>query len=143
MASAGMRTWADQMANVHGIVKASGAPRWRQLSGGAGVHMYSPQGYGAPPSPPPGPCRSPHHPHSSPAASPAPLRCSPLPHHTPTHPHTHTHTHTHTHADPEAPTIILGSHYDTVVDGGKFDGALGIITAISAVKTVLLEVGSP
>ncbi|EFN53618.1 hypothetical protein CHLNCDRAFT_53494 [Chlorella variabilis] len=44
MASAGMRTWADQMANVHGIVKAS---------------------------------------------------------------------------DPEAPTIILGSHYDTVVDGGN------------------------
>ncbi|KAL4857117.1 Allantoate deiminase 2 [Chlorella vulgaris] len=64
MASAGMRTWADQMANVHGIVKA---------------------------------------------------------------------------ADPEAPTIILGSHYDTVVDGGKFDGALGIIVAISAVKAVLLE----
>lgn len=25
MASAGMRTWADQMANVHGIVKAAGA----------------------------------------------------------------------------------------------------------------------
>jgi len=28
-----------------------------------------------------------------------------------------------------------------VVDGGKFDGALGIIAGIAAVKAVLLEVG--
>jgi hypothetical protein len=36
---------------------------------------------------------------------------------------------------------MIGSHYDTVHDGGKFDGALGIIVGISAVKAVLLEVG--
>lgn len=44
-------------------------------------------------------------------------------------------------ADPEAPAIFLGSHYDTVHDGGKFDGALGIVAGIAAVKAVLLEVG--
>lgn len=35
---------------------------------------------------------------------------------------------------------ITGSHYDTVYDGGKFDGALGIVAAISAVKASVLEV---
>ena len=64
MAAAGMRTWADAMANVHGRVKG---------------------------------------------------------------------------ADADSPAIIIGSHYDTVVDGGKYDGALGIIAGISAVKAVLLE----
>ncbi|PSC67377.1 Allantoate deiminase [Micractinium conductrix] len=64
MASAGMRTWADQMANVHGVVKG---------------------------------------------------------------------------ADPTAPAIFIGSHYDTVVDGGKYDGALGIVVGIAAVKALLIE----
>ncbi len=27
----------------------------------------------------------------------------------------------------DAPALILGSHYDTVMDAGKYDGALGII----------------
>jgi hypothetical protein len=44
-------------------------------------------------------------------------------------------------ADPDAPVLMIGSHYDTVHDGGKYDGALGIIVGISAVKAVLLEVG--
>ena len=44
-------------------------------------------------------------------------------------------------ADPSAPVLMIGSHYDTVHDGGKYDGALGIIVGISAVKAVLLEVG--
>ena len=35
------------------------------------------------------------------------------------------------------PTIVLGSHIDTVPDGGKFDGALGILTAIEVVATIL------
>jgi allantoate deiminase/N-carbamoyl-L-amino-acid hydrolase len=33
-------------------------------------------------------------------------------------------------ADPAAKTLIVGSHYDTVRDAGKFDGRLGIITAL-------------
>lgn len=43
------------------------------------------------------------------------------------------------------PALLLGSHYDTVLDAGKYDGALGILTAISAVKALvarrLLELG--
>lgn len=34
----------------------------------------------------------------------------------------------------------MGSHYDTVHDAGKYDGALGIVAGIAAVKAVLLEV---
>lgn len=45
------------------------------------------------------------------------------------------------HTDTDAPAIFIGSHYDTVVDGGKYDGALGIVAGVSAVKALLLEVG--
>lgn len=38
-----------------------------------------------------------------------------------------------------APAVVLGSHYDTVYDAGKYDGTLGIITAIAAVKAMVLE----
>ena len=34
---------------------------------------------------------------------------------------------------PALPCLMLGSHYDTVRDAGKWDGALGLITAISCV----------
>ena len=44
-------------------------------------------------------------------------------------------------ADPHAPELWLGSHYDTVHDGGAYDGALGIVAGICAVKALLLEVG--
>lgn len=37
------------------------------------------------------------------------------------------------------PEVVLGSHYDSVVDAGKYDGPLGIITAIAAVKYVVLQ----
>jgi allantoate deiminase len=40
---------------------------------------------------------------------------------------------------PNIPAQLIGSHYDTVVDGGKYDGALGIISGIAAVKTLLLQ----
>ena len=40
----------------------------------------------------------------------------------------------------DAPTQYVGSHYDTVVDGGKYDGAMGIIVGIAAVKALLLDV---
>lgn len=36
-------------------------------------------------------------------------------------------------ARPGAPCLMLGSHYDTVRDAGKWDGPLGLITAISCV----------
>jgi beta-ureidopropionase / N-carbamoyl-L-amino-acid hydrolase len=32
--------------------------------------------------------------------------------------------------DIEADSLIVGSHYDTVIDGGQFDGRLGILTAL-------------
>ena len=35
---------------------------------------------------------------------------------------------------PNAPTLILGSHLDTVRDAGKYDGMLGVVTAIAAVQ---------
>src|SRR3978361_1334589 len=34
---------------------------------------------------------------------------------------------------PGLPCLMLGSHYDTVRDAGKWDGPLGVITAITAV----------
>src|SRR5438093_9799264 len=34
---------------------------------------------------------------------------------------------------PGLPCLMLGSHYDTVRDAGKWDGPLGIITAVSCV----------
>lgn len=39
------------------------------------------------------------------------------------------------------PALLIGSHYDTVIDGGKFDGALGIVVGIAAVKALILEQG--
>lgn len=33
---------------------------------------------------------------------------------------------------PGAPAILVGSHLDTVVEGGKYDGALGIVAGIEA-----------
>ena len=37
-------------------------------------------------------------------------------------------------ADPDAKTLITGSHYDTVRDGGKYDGRLGILLPIAVVR---------
>ncbi|EIE22792.1 amidase [Coccomyxa subellipsoidea C-169] len=39
----------------------------------------------------------------------------------------------------DAPALISGSHYDTVMDAGKYDGALGIIVAIASVKATILQ----
>ena len=36
-------------------------------------------------------------------------------------------------SDPDAPEIWTGSHLDTVPDGGRFDGALGVIAALEAI----------
>ncbi|NHZ92693.1 allantoate amidohydrolase [Massilia sp. CCM 8733] len=36
--------------------------------------------------------------------------------------------------DPDAKTLMTGSHYDTVRDGGKYDGRLGILLPIAVVR---------
>ena len=46
--------------------------------------------------------------------------------------------------DPEAGTLLLGSHLDTVRDAGAFDGPLGVLAAIAAVARLRAEdVGLP
>jgi allantoate deiminase len=37
-------------------------------------------------------------------------------------------------ADPSAGTFLLGSHLDTVRDAGKYDGPLGVLTALAVVE---------
>ncbi len=37
-------------------------------------------------------------------------------------------------ADPTAPRLLTGSHYDTVRNGGKYDGRLGILAPMAAVQ---------
>ena len=37
-------------------------------------------------------------------------------------------------ADPAAKTLIVGSHYDTVLNAGNYDGRLGILTGLVAVE---------
>lgn len=39
-------------------------------------------------------------------------------------------------ADPNAKTLIVGSHLDTVFNGGRFDGALGVLAALEAAQTI-------
>ena len=35
-----------------------------------------------------------------------------------------------------APTLLLGSHLDSVPNGGRFDGALGVIAALEVLRTI-------
>lgn len=35
--------------------------------------------------------------------------------------------------------IVIGSHLDSVIKGGRFDGVLGVLTALEAVQTILDE----
>lgn len=37
-------------------------------------------------------------------------------------------------------SMFVGSHYDTVIDAGRYDGALGIVAGIAAVKALVLEI---
>ncbi len=39
-------------------------------------------------------------------------------------------------ADPQAPPVVFGSHLDTVPMGGKFDGALGVITWLEVIRAL-------
>lgn len=43
----------------------------------------------------------------------------------------------------EAPTILIGSHVDTVISGGKYDGAYGICAAILALNSLKQRYGQP
>lgn len=45
-------------------------------------------------------------------------------------------------SDPDAPVIMLGSHYDTVRSGGAYDGIAGVVAAIETVR-LLKESGQP
>ena len=40
------------------------------------------------------------------------------------------------HSQPNAKTLMTGSHYDTVRNGGKYDGRLGIFTPIACVQAL-------
>jgi allantoate deiminase len=39
----------------------------------------------------------------------------------------------------KAKAVVVGSHYDTVVDGGKYDGTMGVLVAVAAAKALALE----
>ena len=39
----------------------------------------------------------------------------------------------------DLPPIALGSHTDTVPDGGRFDGALGVVAAVACARAVALS----
>jgi N-carbamoyl-L-amino-acid hydrolase len=39
-------------------------------------------------------------------------------------------------ADPDARTLIVGSHLDTVLNAGRFDGAVGILAGLEVLRTV-------
>lgn len=38
--------------------------------------------------------------------------------------------------DPNAPAILIGSHYDTVKSGGAYDGIAGVVAALEIARTV-------
>ncbi len=38
--------------------------------------------------------------------------------------------------NPDAPTLLLGSHLDSVPDGGRYDGALGVLAALEVLRTI-------
>ncbi|MEX2356035.1 MAG: Zn-dependent hydrolase [Thermaerobacterales bacterium] len=38
--------------------------------------------------------------------------------------------------DPEAPAVLIGSHCDSVKQGGRFDGALGVLAGLEVVETL-------
>jgi hydantoinase/carbamoylase family amidase len=42
--------------------------------------------------------------------------------------------------DPGAPAVVVGSHLDSVINGGDFDGILGVVSGVEIVE-VLIEAG--
>jgi len=45
--------------------------------------------------------------------------------------------------DPTSKTILTGSHVDTVIEGGKYDGAYGILASLLAVERLAKVYGAP
>ncbi len=39
-------------------------------------------------------------------------------------------------SDPGMPAVLAGSHLDTVIHGGKYDGPVGVIGALEAIRTI-------
>lgn len=39
-------------------------------------------------------------------------------------------------ADPASPTVLVGSHVDSVYEGGMFDGALGVLAGVEVLQTM-------
>jgi allantoate deiminase len=39
-------------------------------------------------------------------------------------------------SDPEAPPVLVGSHVDSVVNGGNFDGPLGVLAGVEVLQTM-------
>jgi len=37
---------------------------------------------------------------------------------------------------PDAPTLLIGSHLDTVPDGGRYDGAVGVLAGLEVLRTI-------
>jgi allantoate deiminase len=42
-------------------------------------------------------------------------------------------------ANPDAPALMIGSHIDTVIDAGRYDGTLGVVLGIVAVEALRAE----
>lgn len=42
-------------------------------------------------------------------------------------------------SDPTAAPLIIGSHYDSVIDAGQYDGPLGIVSALAALENLALK----
>jgi allantoate deiminase len=40
---------------------------------------------------------------------------------------------------PHAPALLIGSHIDTVADGGRYDGALGVMVGIECVEALMRQ----
>jgi allantoate deiminase len=47
------------------------------------------------------------------------------------------------HGNETGPSIVSGSHVDSQAPGGRFDGALGVIAALTAVEGLLARYGRP
>lgn len=46
-------------------------------------------------------------------------------------------------ADPGSPRLVLGSHLDTVVDGGAWDGTLGVLVAVDRLERLTASAAPP
>jgi allantoate deiminase len=40
-------------------------------------------------------------------------------------------------SDENAPAVMMGSHLDSVVNGGQFDGVVGVVTALEAARSIV------